>query len=142
MKAMFKVLAGCGVLTALGASAPASAQYFPGFGYPGYGYGPNRQMVVAECTRAVQARLGGYSGYGYGGGRVLGVTDVSPREDGGIAVRGIAATGYYGGASVSWRCRTDARGYIREIAVNPSDSRYRYSRGYDYDYSPYGYRRY
>lgn len=167
MRPLLKLVAGFGAVAALGAAAPAAAQYYPGYGYPsggdvvgrvindvlgngyGYGYGPNSQMVVDECTRAVQARLGGYGSYGYGGGRVfLRVGQISPRADGGIAVRGVASTGGYRNTEVAWRCRTDGRGFIKQVAINPPDSGYGYNygsgygSGYDYDYSQYGYRRY
>lgn len=162
-----QLLPACSALAVLCVAAPASAQYYPGYGYgysppgdivgrvvndvlgTGYGYGPNSQFVVSECTRAVQARLSGYGngygyGYGYGGGRVLGVSQVSPRADGGIAVRGIASVGYWSNRQIPWRCRTDARGFVRQVTLNPSDAGYGYGYGYsgDYDYSPYGYRRY
>lgn len=172
MKPLWKLLAGCGALAALGTAAPAVAQYYPGYGYPsggdvvsrvlndvlgggygyGYGYGLNSQMVVDECTRAVQARLGAYGGYGYGygGGRILRIGQISPRADGGIAVRGTAISGGYRNAEVAWRCRTDGRGFIKQVTINPADSGYGYGgyggygygSGYDYDYSQYGYRRY
>lgn len=166
MKPLWKLLAGCGALAALGTAAPAAAQYYPGYGYPsggdvvgrvlndvlgggyGYNYGPNSQMVVDECTRAVQARLGGYGGYGYAGGRMLRIGQISPRADGGIAVRGTAISGGYRNAEVAWRCRTDGRGFIKQVTINPADSGYGYGygsgygSGYDYDYSQYGYRRY
>lgn len=162
MRSFLTSLTVCGAVATMGISTPASAQYYPQYGDPyapgvvgrvlndvlgngySYGYGPNSQYIVNECTRAVQSRLGGYDygyGYGYGGGRVLGISSVSPRADGGIAVRGTALTGGYGRAEVAWRCRTDGRGFIKEVAINPSESRYGY--GYaPYDYSPYGYHRY
>ena len=159
MTAITKFLAGGAAIAALASAAPATAQFYPGYGYGnpygggGYGYGSaiNSQAVVNQCVNAVQARLSGY-GYGYGyGGRVLGISSVSPRNDGGIAVRGVAASGRYvgygyGGQSpdLTFRCRTDFRGFIREVTINRAQPSYGY--GYtpygDSDYSQYGYRRY
>jgi len=82
MTAIIKLLAGGAVTAALASAAPASAQYYPGYGNPygGYGYGGygvNIQAVVGQCVSAVEARLvrNSYRGYGgYGGARVLGVS--------------------------------------------------------------------
>lgn len=166
MTALTKLLAGCGAMAALGVAAPASAQYYPGYGYGygspyggnvvgqvlnnvlgnGYGYGQNRQVVINQCAAAAQQRLG------YNGGRVLGISQVSPRNDGGITVRGVASSGRYGAygygyaqaqPDLTWRCRTDYRGYIRDLSV--SRGSYGYSNGYspwNNDYSQFGYRRY
>lgn len=98
MKAFKFILAGGAGLAALVAAAPASAQYYPGYGggnvvgqvigqilgggYGGYGggYGAyggmNSQAAVGQCSAAVSDRLnrrnGGYASYGgyngYGGG--------------------------------------------------------------------------
>jgi hypothetical protein len=94
MKAVKTIAIGAAGLVALvGASAPAAAQYYPGYPYGGggnvigqvlnsvlnpygnqygygqYGYGMNQQMAVQQCTAAVQQRLSGYGGYGaYGYG--------------------------------------------------------------------------
>ena len=133
------------------------------------GYGANSQAVVGQCANAVQARLsggyGGYGGYGYngyaspygygGGARVLGVSRVEPRSGGGLTVHGVASTGRYGGygygsqsqVDLVWRCRTDYRGFITGISVDPAQRNYgnNYApyNGYNnYDYSQYGYRRY
>ena len=171
MTAITKILAGGAAIAALASAAPAAAQYYPGYGYGnpyggnvvgqvlnnvlggGYGYGVNSQVVVNQCVSAFQARLGGYGGYGYGGGRVLGISQVSPRNDGGIAVRGVASSGRYGGygygaqtPDLTFRCRTDFRGFIREVTINRAQPGYGYGYGsytpYNYDYSQYGYRRY
>ena len=78
-----------GLVALVGASAPAAAQYYPGYPYGGggnvigqvlnsvlnpygsygqYGYGMNQQAAVQQCTAAVQQRLS-YNGYGnYGAG--------------------------------------------------------------------------
>jgi hypothetical protein len=142
-------------LAALASAAPAAAQY-----YPGYRYGPNSQVLVNQCATAAQARLNagyGYNSYGYGGGRVLGISRVNPHPDGGITVEGVASSGRYaangyGGyapqspVDLTWRCRTDVRGVIRELSVNGAEYN-GYSGGYGssytpWDYSQYGYRRY
>src|SRR5574338_95647 len=133
-----------------------------GGGYGGYGsYGVNSQAVVNQCAAAVQQRLNGgygyngygYNGYGYGGGRVLGISRVEPRSGGGLTVRGVATSGRYGGygyngqppVDLTWKCRTDYRGFIADIDIDPAQRNYGY--GYQYspwnnDYSQYGYRRY
>jgi len=118
MKAITKVLAGGVAIAALASTAPAAAQYYPGYGngygnpvgqvlsqvlgggYGYNGYGANSQAAVNQCANAVQARLsGGNAGYGYngyaynGGGRVLGISRVEPRNNGGVTVRGVASSG-------------------------------------------------
>jgi hypothetical protein len=141
-----------------GYGSPYGAPY----GSP-YGYGMNSQVVVSQCANAVQARLnGGYGGYGayggygnygyngaYGGGRVLGISRVEPRRDGGFSVRGVATSGYatYGYApnapNLVWRCRTDFRGAIVDIDVDPAQRNYRFEYSpWTQDYSQYGYERY
>ena len=93
MSAMKFLLAGGVAAAALMTAAPAAAQYYPSYGYPGYGYGygggnvvgqvlnqvlgggsygynnySNSQVAVNQCMGAVQQRLSGYNGYGaYGG---------------------------------------------------------------------------
>ena len=174
MKAVTKILAGGVAAAALGYAAPAAAQYYPGYGY-GYGYGNggigqvinqvlgrgygyndgygyNSQAVVNQCAAAVQQRLNGgygYNGYGYnngyGGGRVLGISRVEPRQGGGMTVRGVATSGGYGQANLTWRCKTDYRGFIADIDINRGNYGYGYNNGYSpyaNDYSQYGYRRY
>ena len=97
MKAFTKFLAGGLGLAAMAASAPAAAQYYPG--YPGGGYGggyggggiadilgqilggrsynQNQRYAVEQCVRAVEYRIntrgldnegGRYRQYGYGYG--------------------------------------------------------------------------
>lgn len=152
MRAITRILAGSAAIAAFAAAAPAAAQYYPGYGYGAgpYGYAPNREAVVNQCAGAVQARLGGY-GYRYGGGRVLGISSVSPRDDGGITVRGVASSGRYGGygygygaqaPDLTWRCRTGFRGEIREVTINRAGYNYGYGNYTPWDYSQYGYRRY
>ena len=176
MMALTKVLAGAGVMAAVLAAAPAAAQYYPyggGYGAPqvnpsyGYGYGngyagANQQAAVAQCTAAVQQRLGGnygygYSGYGNGGGRVLGISRIEPHGDGGLTVRGVASSGAYGGYNqqpdLTFRCRTDFRGMITNVDVRQAQRAYTpygtapngYANPYgqsQYNTGPYGYSRY
>jgi len=140
-----------------------------GYGYNGYGAG-NSQVAINQCVAAVQQRLSGgygnlpgygsYSGYSYypyqnayPGGRVLGISRVEPRSGGGLTVRGVASSGRYGAGyggqqqpDLTFKCKSDYRGYITDIDVERARSNY----GYDYtpyspygnDYSQYGYRRY
>lgn len=137
----------------------------------GYGYGANSQVAVNQCMAAVQQRLsgGGYgyspygynNGYGYGAGaRVLGVSRVEPRSSGGLTVRGVATSGRYGAygyngqgqVDLTWKCKTDYRGFISDIDVDRAQGAYGYNgyngynNGYGYDpynpYAQYGYRRY
>lgn len=136
---------------------------FGGGGYNGYGYGVNQQAVVNQCAAAVQQRLGGgygyngYNNYAYGGGgRVLGISRVEPRNGGGLTVRGVATSGRYGyngnggqAPDLTWRCKTDYRGFIADVDVSPAQRNYGtygYGNNYtpynQYDYSQYGYRRY
>src|SRR5689334_13984693 len=128
----------------------------------GYGnYGANSQVAVNQCAAAVQSRLSGYNGYsGYGyantGARVLGISRVEPRSNGELVVRGVANSGRYGAygyngynnqdqVDLTWRCRVDYRGFVRDIDINRAQTNYGYG-AYtpynNYDYSQYGYRRY
>jgi hypothetical protein len=145
-----------------------------GGGYGGYGgYGVNQQAVVGQCVNAVQQRLsasygygagyggyapyGGYNGYAGGGARVLGISRVEPRSGGGLTVRGVANSGRsagYGYANnnvdLTFKCRTDYRGFITDIDVDRAQQNYgyNYNNGYSNGYVPndpyaaYGYRRY
>ncbi len=196
MKAVTMILAGGVAAAALVSAAPASAQYYPGYGYGGganvvgqvisqvlgggyggngynNGYGQNQynqQTIVNQCAAAVQQRLsGGYNGYngyngyannrayGYAGGRVLGISRVEPRSNG-LTVRGVATSGQYAGyngyaaqapVDLTWRCKTDYRGFIADIDINRAQRNNAYNNGYTggytpygNDYSQYGYRRY
>jgi hypothetical protein len=157
------LIAGTG-LAALAAAAPSAAQYQYGYGSPrgysnygyaqpyGYGqsyaYGANSQVATQQCTAAVQNRL--YNRSGIGGilgavlganttGRVIAVTDVRPRGDGTVRVRGLASSGrvaynnygpygsgaygalgygYAQAADLSFRCDVDYRGYVRNVDIN------------------------
>jgi hypothetical protein len=127
----------------------------------GYGnYGANSQVAVNQCAAAVQQRLNGgygYNGYGnisYGysnGARVLGISRVEPRSNGELLVRGVANSGRYaygyngqGQIDLTWKCKVDYRGFIRDIDINRAQTNYGYGNytPYNNDYSQYGYRRY
>ena len=127
----------------------------------GYGnYGANSQVAVNQCAAAVQQRLNGgygYNGYGnnsYGysnGARVLGISRVEPRSNGELLVRGVANSGRYaygyngqGQIDLTWKCKVDYRGFIRDIEINRAQTNYGYGNytPYNNDYSQYGYRRY
>ena len=127
----------------------------------GYGnYGANSQAAVNRCAAAVQQRLSGgygyngygYNGYGYNNGaRVLGISRVEPRSNGELLVRGVANSGRYaygyngqGQVDLTWKCKVDYRGFIRDIDINRAQTNYGYGNytPYDNDYSQYGYRRY
>jgi len=194
MMAMTKILAGGVVAAALLGAAPAAAQYYPGYGYPGYGngyggnvvgqvinqvmgggygyngYAGNSQVAINQCVAAVQQRLSGgygnlpgygsYSGYSYypyqnayPGGRVLGISRVEPRSGGGLTIRGVASSGRYGAGyggqqqpDLTFKCKSDYRGYIADIDIDRAQSNYGYQytpySPYGNDYSQYGYRRY
>ena len=137
-----------------------------GGGYGGYGnYGANSQVAVSQCVNAVQARLGGgygnggYSQYGYGncygGARVLGISRVEQRSGGGLTIRGVANSGRYAGyngggqgqVDLTFKCKTNYRGFITDVDVDRAQSNYGYNYNqynqYNQDpYAAYGYRRY
>lgn len=222
MKAVKTILAGGAAMAALASAAPASAQYFPGYGYGGgdifgsvigsvisggygspygsrygygygtpyggmygspygygsygspYGYGSygygggygapyagrpmagNSQYAVGQCMGAVQQRLNSTYPAGQGSARVLGVSDVQPRNQGGMLVSGVAnsgrtgSVGYNGQAPVdlTFTCKTDASGTVSSIEVGQATSVTPPNYGapvaspYGTDYSAYGYRRY
>jgi hypothetical protein len=166
MKAVTKLLTGAAGVVALSvAAAPASAQVYNPYGggnvvgqilqtvlnpygaqQYGYGYGQNSQMLVNQCTAAVQGQLaqrysanynpyGGYNQYGgygynnaYSNARVVGIRSVERRSSTTTRVRGYASSGVamnYGGygyaqpqADLSFKCDIDYRGYIRDIDIN------------------------
>jgi len=183
MSVLVKVLTGAaGLAAAVGFASPAAAQYYPGYGYGsnsgggvvgaiinsvigggygnGYGsygnQGTNDRYAVSQCSRAVEARLGGgygnnggygnyggYGGYGNnnygGGGRVVGITRVE-RRNSGIRVRGVATSGARGGyggygynnggADLSFSCKVDYRGRISDIDLDRRGASYGYNNGY------------
>jgi hypothetical protein len=152
-----KLLAGAAGLAGLAAAAPVGAQYY---GYPGYSYGApygnaygynaygNTNAAAQQCSAAVQQRLynrqsiGSILGAVLGAntsGRVLSITQVNPRPNGTIRIRGLASSGRmayngygpygvgaYGAlgynsanaADLSFRCDVDPRGYVRNVDVN------------------------
>jgi hypothetical protein len=167
MSVLVKVLTGAaGLAAAVSFASPAAAQYYPNYGYGynngggvvgaiingviggnqyGYGMG-NDRFAVDQCSRAVEARLGGgygYGGYGYnngyGGGRVVGITRVE-RRNSGIRVRGIATSGARGGyggygygsgsANLSFSCKVDYRGRIVGLDLDRRGVSYGYNNGY------------
>jgi hypothetical protein len=143
MRNMIKMMALGGGFAALAAATPATAQYYPNYGY-GYGYRSNVTQIAADrCQAAVQQRLSYRSNTGLLGailgtstsGRVLGVTQVTPRQNT-VRVRGVASTGrmaynqygmgYHGtlGANyalqpdLTFRCDVDYRGFVRDVDIN------------------------
>jgi hypothetical protein len=111
-----KLLAGAAGLAAFAAAAPAGAQYYgypqnygyQNYGYQNYGYnnayGMNTNVAAQQCSAAVQSRLynrssvGGIIGQLLGAntrGQVVSITQVSPRSNGLIRVRGLASSGRY-----------------------------------------------
>src|SRR5215213_2321362 len=154
------LLAGAAGLAALGAAAPAAAQYYASpYGYQAnpyanqYGYGNaygamNTNVAAQQCSAAVQQRLynrqsiGGILGAVLGAntsGRVLSITQVNPRQNGTVRIRGLASSGRmayngygpygvgaYGAlgynsaasADLSFRCDVDPRGYVRNVDIN------------------------
>ena len=155
MTYMTKLLAGAAGLAAFAAAAPAGAQYYGYQGYSygapygnAYGYGMNTNAAAQQCSAAVQQRLynrssiGGILGAVLGTnttGRVVSITQVQPRNNGLIRVRGLASSGRmaynnygpygvgaYGGlgygyanqADLSFRCDVDFRGYVRNVDIN------------------------
>jgi hypothetical protein len=155
-----KLLAGAAGLAALAAAAPVSAQYYgyPGYapaspygnayGYNNYAYGMNTNVASQQCSAAVQSRLynrqsiGGILGAVLGAntsGRVLSVTQVSPRSNGMIRVRGLASSGrmasngygpygvgaygalgygYNNAADLSFRCDVAPNGAVYSVNIN------------------------
>ena len=155
MTYMNRLLAGAAGLAAFAAAAPAGAQYYGYQGYSygapygnAYGYGMNTNAAAQQCSAAVQQRLynrssiGGILGAVLGTnttGRVVSITQVQPRNNGLIRVRGLASSGRmaynnygpygvgaYGGlgygyanqADLSFRCDVDFRGYVRNVDIN------------------------
>lgn len=158
---MMKKMIGLGAgFAAMAATAPAAAQYYGygqqyGYAQPygyaqqyGYGYGVDTSMAASQCSAAVQNRLynrsslGGILGAVLGtntSGRVVSVTQVSPRSNGLIRVRGLASSGRYASngygpygvgaygalgygyanaADLSFRCDVAPNGAIYNVSIN------------------------
>ena len=163
MKALTKVLAGGIGLAALGAAAPAAAQYYPqpygGYGnnvvgqvigqilnpysygrYPvaNYGYNQyaNQGQAVDQCARAVEARLNGYNNGYYGYGNV-------PYQGGRYGYNGgygyNGYNGYNTGGRVQGITRVDRKSYGLKV-FGVASSGYNGYQGYGQrGYGNYGY---
>ena len=168
MRIMKTILAGSAGLAAIAAATPAMAQYAPynpyaqsygyqqpyqqpygyqqQYGYNGYA-AANTNVAAQQCSAAVQSRLGNRVSIGSilgaalgvnTSGRVVSITQVSPRNNGTVRVRGFASSGRYaqGGygpygvgaygaagygyanaADLSFRCDVDYRGYVRSVDI-------------------------
>jgi hypothetical protein len=158
MRIINRILA-LGSVAAIAAAAPATAQYY---GYrnaqPYYGvntyrnaqpyYGVNTNLAASQCSTAVQNRLynrtsvGGILGAVLGTnttGRVVSVTQVAPRSNGLVRVRGLAASGRYASngygpygvgaygaagygyanaADLSFRCDVAPNGAVYNVSIN------------------------
>lgn len=130
-----------------------------GGGYANRGYGQTNSYAVGQCMGAVQQRLAasyGQTQYG-GGARVLGVSDVQPRNNGGMLVSGVANSGRSGGygynggqppVDLTFTCKTDRSGQVSSIEIGQATANVDPRIGapgpspYANDYSEYGYRRY
>ena len=149
MSVMKKVLGlGAGV-AAIVAATPASAQYYSRYGYNNYAYGMNTNVAAQQCTAAVQNRLynrtslasilGSLVGVPSNSGRVLSITQVSPRRNGTVRVRGLASSGRYAyngygpygvgaygalgygyanAADLSFRCDVGYNGAVYNVDIN------------------------
>ena len=155
-----KLLFGAAGFAAIAAAAPSSAQYYGyrgysndapygnAYGYNNYGYGMNSSAAASQCTAAVQNRLynrtsiGGILGVFLGAntaGRVVSVTQVTPRGNGTLLVRGLASSGRYvdngygpygagaygalgygyaNAADLSFSCSVDPRGYVINTSIH------------------------
>jgi hypothetical protein len=158
---MIKSMLGLGAgIAAIAAAAPAAAQYYPSYGYSqygytqpygyaqSYGYAANTGVATQQCTAAVQSRLynrssvGGILGVLLGAnttGSVVGVTQVSPRMNGTVRVRGLASSGrsamngygpygvgaygaagygYANAADLSFRCDVAPNGAVYNVSIS------------------------
>ena len=160
MRMITKILTGAAGVAAIAAAAPAAAQYYSYPSYSQYGYAQpygyaqqygymNTNVATQQCTAAVQSRLynrqsiGGILGVLLGAntpsGRVLSVTQVSPRSNGLIRVRGLASSGRYAyngygpygvgaygalgygyanAADLSFRCDVAPNGAVYSVNIN------------------------
>src|SRR3982751_892090 len=164
MRIVTKLLA---ATAALATAASAAAQYYSPYrsyaqpysyaqsyaqpyGYAQqYAYGVNTNVAAQQCSAAVQSRLynrssiGGILGAVLGAntatGRVLSITQVSPRSNGLVRVRGLASSGRYAmngygpygvgaygamgygyanAADLSFRCDVAPNGAIYSVSIN------------------------
>jgi hypothetical protein len=149
-----KIFAASAGIAAIAASEPATAQYYGyaqpnGYGYAQqYAYGVNTNVAASQCSAAVQNRLynrssiGGILGAVLGGntsGRVVSVTQVNPRSNGTVRVRGLASSGrmayngygpygagaygalgygYANAADLSFRCDVAPNGAVYNVSIN------------------------
>ena len=155
MRTINKILAGVVGVAALASAAPSIAQYYDygrnngyGYGYNAYdGYAVNTGLAQQQCTAAVQSRLynrtsiGGILGAFLGTstrGQVLSVTQVAPRGNGTVRVRGLASSGRYASnygpygvgaygslgygyanaADLSFRCDVAPNGAVYSLSIN------------------------
>ena len=147
-------------VAAIAAAAPASAQYYgysrygSNYGYQNnaynnYGYGMNTNAAASQCTAAVQSRLynrtslgsilGSLVGVPTARGQVLSITQVTPRNNGMVRVRGLASSGRYASngygpygvgaygalgygynnaADLSFRCDVGYNGAVYDVHIN------------------------
>ena len=156
MRTINKILASVVGVAALSSAAPSIAQYYDygrqngyGYGYNSYGgYAVNTGIAQQQCTAAVQNRLynrtsiGGILGAFLGTstrGQVLSVTQVAPRSNGMVRVRGLATSGRYASngygpygagaygalgygyasaADLSFRCDVAPNGAVYNVSIN------------------------
>ena len=164
MSKIRKILALGAGAAAIAVASPAAAQYYSypygnysysqygyarpyGYAQP-YAYAMNTSVATQQCTAAVQSRLynrssvGGILGVLLGAnttGSVVGVTQVSPRSDGTMRVRGLASSGRYAtngygpygagaygalgygyanAADLSFRCDVAPNGAVYNVSIN------------------------
>jgi hypothetical protein len=129
---------------AIAASGPASAQYWQRYGYAPY---MDTSYAASQCSAAVQNRLynrtslgdilGSLVGVPMNSGRVVSITQVNPRGDGTVRVRGLASSGRYAyndygpygigaygalgygyNADLSFRCDVGYNGAVYNVHIN------------------------
>jgi hypothetical protein len=120
------------------------------YGYAAPTYGANATVAQQQCSAAVQSRLynrtsiGSILGSMIGlntntSGRVLSVTQIAPRGNGELRVRGLASSGRYAqnnyspygvgaygalgygynnAADLSWSCNVTPAGYVRSVHIS------------------------
>jgi hypothetical protein len=122
--------------------------YAQPYNYGQYGYAANTNAAASQCSAAVQARLNNRTslaeiiGSALGvstSGRVLSVTQVTPRNNGTVRVRGLASSGRYAAnnygpygvgaygamgynyansADLSYRCDVGYNGAVYDVRIN------------------------